>query len=745
MGELAFNETNSYHIVNTNGVYLVANKLLIPSQLSISSGGGMNDSTGSRSGEFERNKDVERLHCNVWRTLRLLFSTERHRSLLKKLIPFSLFEQFVDIGNYKKDLKLYQPLVDSFYKLNKDEAKTLRQQVQSSNHVQAPKNYINEYEVYEIIGSGAFGRVHKVKKKNSSILLAMKEISTCSLKGMSLGDIVNEVTIIRNNLKHPNIVRYLKTFKENDNLYIVMELIDGTPLSQHLRTLKEKQELWPEEKIWNLFIQIVLALKYLHKEKQIVHRDLTSNNIMLGESDRITITDFGLAKLVENDCGKMLSVVGTMFYSCPEIIKNEPYNEKADIWALGCIMFEMCCHEPPFCTSNMLALATKITQADYDQDRVVRNGYSPLVSLVLSNCLVVDPIRRCDIIGIAAFIAEKILTYTDHIRYKCASLERKLEKEKNKTQKLYCNKQDLSLYQRVKTASEVNTHEPEEMAVTAVANRNSSTNVSPVASAGQNSRIASIPKPPPVSSATSQQEIEQQKNNSAKTLRSNSTNSSSGSSVASILIPVGQKSGKETAVEKEPELTMKQEALIIDALSNSPSFSARQHSSTCSPNAKLPPLRHPKSKLIIKNMQNKQKQIESEQLHQQQQKQQNEIESQPKQPSSSKPTTCNLSSDEQLAANVCIAAESANEEAREKPNGANVNTGSRIQRSSSSSVLEKRSSQSKKSRPNSANSGMAPVYKKLRPVQDPILQILDQIHKILFIAQVKFIKKEELI
>jgi serine/threonine protein kinase len=143
-----------------------------------------------------------------------------------------------------------------------------KQQIKSCNQSQTPTNYINEYAVYEIIGSGAFGRVYKVKKKNSTHFLAMKEINTynlTTLKDKSLGDIVNEVTIIRNNLKHPNIVRYLKTFKESDNLYIVMELIDGTPLSQHVRKLKEKKELWNEDKIWNLFIQLVLALKYLHK------------------------------------------------------------------------------------------------------------------------------------------------------------------------------------------------------------------------------------------------------------------------------------------------------------------------------------------------------------------------------------------------------------------------------------------------------------------------------------------------
>lgn len=189
----------------------------------------------------------------------------------------------------------------------------MKTQLKICNQTQTPKNYVNEYAVYEIIGSGGFGRVHKVKKKNSNYFLAMKEVNTHHLttfKDISLGEIVNEVSIIRNNLKHPNIVKYLKTFKENDSLYIVMELIDGTPLSQHFVTLKEKNEQWSEDKIWNLFIQIVLALKYLHKEKNIVHRDLTSNNIMLSENDKITITDFGLAKLKQTDCSKMLSVVG---------------------------------------------------------------------------------------------------------------------------------------------------------------------------------------------------------------------------------------------------------------------------------------------------------------------------------------------------------------------------------------------------------------------------------------------------
>ncbi|CAF0812289.1 unnamed protein product [Brachionus calyciflorus] len=566
--ELAFNETNSYEIVNSNGVYLVSSKLFVTLKTEVNS---------------DRNRmELEKLNCNVWRTLRILFSAERHRSLIKKLIPFCIFEQFVDIGNFKKDLKLYQGLVDAFHKISKEDLETMRSQIQFCNQSQTPKNYINDYAVYEIIGSGAFGRVHKVKKKNSNTFLAMKEINVYSLgsfKDKSLGEIVNEVTIIRNNLKHPNIVRYLKTFKENDNLYIVMELIDGTPLSQHLRTLKEKQDLWTEDKIWMYFIQIVLALKYLHKEKCIVHRDLTSNNIMLGENDKITITDFGLAKLKENDCSKMHSVVGTMFYSCPEIIKNEPYNEKADIWAVGCVLYEMCCLEPPFCTPNMLALATKITQADYDQDRLTRNSFSSQISLVIKNCLVVDPQKRLDIIGVASLITDKILTYTESVRAKCFNLEKKFEKEKSKTQKIYSNKQDMVYLNRNMSKMDLNLD----------------------------------------------------------------------------------------------DLNLNQVKLE-------------------SPNAKLPPIRHPKSKLIMKNLQTRKNDNERKMS----------ITSQSSSPSASK---TNLRNDKVVT------------------------------RSSSSSNLEKKST-TKKSRPNSANSsGVPSITKKLRPIEDPIIQILDQIHKIMFIGQ----------
>lgn len=96
--------------------------------------------------------------------------------------------------------------------------------------------------------------------------------------------------IIREELRHPNIVSYYRIFAESERLYIVMELIAGSSLQDYLSLLKETNRKMSEENIWRVFIQLILALRYLHKEKGIVHRDLTANNIMLDDEYRVKIS-----------------------------------------------------------------------------------------------------------------------------------------------------------------------------------------------------------------------------------------------------------------------------------------------------------------------------------------------------------------------------------------------------------------------------------------------------------------------
>jgi NIMA (never in mitosis gene a)-related kinase len=133
----------------------------------------------------------------------------------------------------------------------------------------------------------------------------------------------------------------------------------------------EKKESIPENKVWDIFFEICMALLYIHKKKNIIHRDLTPSNIMLDFNGCVKIIDFGLARrLVPSDESAVASVVGTLQYSCPELIQHQPYTDKADIWSLGVILYQMCCLTNPFADANPLLSAKKIVEATYDQGSV---------------------------------------------------------------------------------------------------------------------------------------------------------------------------------------------------------------------------------------------------------------------------------------------------------------------------------------------------------------------------------------
>ncbi|OXB68141.1 hypothetical protein ASZ78_008659, partial [Callipepla squamata] len=273
------------------------------------------------------------VQCYAFRALRFLFSMERNRHIFKRytnkmfcetplqylskgiipvrkilflnacfqqkeIFPTGLFEIFIDIGHYVRDISAYEELVSKLNLLKEDELKQIAESIESVNQNKEPTSHIGNYAILEHLGSGAFGSVYKVRKHNGQNLLAMKEVNLHNPafgkdkkdRDSSVKNIVSELTIIKEQLYHPNVVRYYRTFLENDRLYIVMELIDGVPLGEHFYSLKEKQQQFTEERLWNIFIQLCLALRYLHKEKRIVHRDLTPNNIMLGDKDKVKIS-----------------------------------------------------------------------------------------------------------------------------------------------------------------------------------------------------------------------------------------------------------------------------------------------------------------------------------------------------------------------------------------------------------------------------------------------------------------------
>jgi serine/threonine protein kinase len=140
----------------------------------------------------------------------------------------------------------------------------------------------------------------------------------------------------------------------------------------------------------------------------------------------------------------MTSVVGTLYYACPEIIQHMPYNEKAglssylfyisfieyfllDIWSLGCVLYHMSTLVPPFYTSNILQLAGKICASDYDQ--IPLKHYSDRIRQIIIECLCIDPLRRPDICGVAQLCTEQLMLYTDRSSTTIQTLEKRLTQQ----------------------------------------------------------------------------------------------------------------------------------------------------------------------------------------------------------------------------------------------------------------------------------------------------------------------------
>ncbi|XP_043118026.1 serine/threonine-protein kinase Nek10 isoform X2 [Puntigrus tetrazona] len=419
--ELVLDDTTAHNVVQENGVYIIG-KLILPQNL--------------------QDPQAKSLQCYAFRALRFLFSMERNRHHFKRLFPPELFEMFIDVGHYVRDITAYEPLQEKMAVLSEEELDVLRESMETVNQNRPPLRVINGYAVLDHLGSGAFGSVFKVRKQSGQNILALKEVNFHNpafgkdkrSRDSSAEKIVSELTIIKEQMSHPNIVKYFKTFLEADKLYIVMELIEGAPLAEHFSSLKEKRQTFTEERVWNIFIQICLALRYLHKEKRIVHRDLTPNNIMLGERDKVTITDFGLAKQKQEN-SKLTSVVGTILYCCPEIVKNEPYGEKADVWAAGCILYQMVTLTPPFYSANMLSLATKIVEAVYEP--VQDKAFSERVTHMIKWCLTPNADERPDIIEVSSGISDVMMKFVDNLCASYNSLEKRAERDRKRAQKYF--------------------------------------------------------------------------------------------------------------------------------------------------------------------------------------------------------------------------------------------------------------------------------------------------------------------
>lgn len=230
-------------------------------------------------------------------------------------------------------------------------------------------------EALDVIGSGTFGLIRKVRRKSDGRLFARKELNFERMNERDRKHIVSEVNILRT-LQHDHVVRYEERYVDTENgvLYIVMELCEGGDLGSVIKRCRKAKTHLPEETVWGFFAQMVTALEACHYRavpghapgarpvgQAILHRDLKPENVFLDAEQNVKLGDFGLSKQIASQAFAN-TYVGTPYYMSPELATGQPYDIKSDVWALGCIVYELCALSPPFDASNQAELTHKIKQ-----------------------------------------------------------------------------------------------------------------------------------------------------------------------------------------------------------------------------------------------------------------------------------------------------------------------------------------------------------------------------------------------
>ena len=194
----------------------------------------------------------------------------------------------------------------------------------------------NKYNIKRKLGEGGFGIVYLVEKDNKDFALKQCKIKLTKEEIEQYKTKINTLSKINNEY----LIKYYETFMENDILNILMEYAGEKNLKQFIEDYKNKGELIDEKIIKNIIIQICRGLKEIH-DKKIIHRDLTPDNIFIDDKKKIKIGDFGISTITTTYNRYANTRIGKSHYLAPEIERGLEYNNKVDIYSLGCVIYEL--------------------------------------------------------------------------------------------------------------------------------------------------------------------------------------------------------------------------------------------------------------------------------------------------------------------------------------------------------------------------------------------------------------------
>ncbi|KAM3962945.1 serine/threonine-protein kinase Nek8 [Aphomia sociella] len=212
--------------------------------------------------------------------------------------------------------------------------------------------------ILKTIGKGTYGNVYLCENKITADLCIVKDIELNLRIQDHVQDIANEAKIL-SSMNHPNIIRFYDCYYTDNYVMINMEYATNGNLAEYM--YQRYPKLIKQEEILFYFCQVLLGVNYIHN-MNIIHRDLKAENILLmGKYGvLVKIGDFGISKMLAS-AKKTSTVIGTPYYLAPELCEGKPYDTKSDVWALGCLLYEMCTHKRAFESETLVGLVKAIT------------------------------------------------------------------------------------------------------------------------------------------------------------------------------------------------------------------------------------------------------------------------------------------------------------------------------------------------------------------------------------------------
>ena len=258
---------------------------------------------------------------------------------------------------------------------------------------------LSDFTLKGELGRGSYGVVFKARSRHDGGIYVLKQVPMSNAKVER--EAMKEVQMLKQ-LAHTNIIKYYGSFVEKANLYIVMEYAEGGDLHQLVMEHKHKRRPFQEREIWRYASELVSAISYLH-DHGILHRDIKTMNVLLTKHHHVRLADLGASKRAK-DLALHRTHIGTPLFLAPELVLRTQYDFKVDVWALGCVLYQLATFQLPFQGENIIALGNAIVRS---QPKPLPTCYSEQLGRFIYKLLEKNPGIRPAISEVRKMISEQ--------------------------------------------------------------------------------------------------------------------------------------------------------------------------------------------------------------------------------------------------------------------------------------------------------------------------------------------------